>query len=317
MPPRPNRQEVPGDRPDAAALLAIAQKAARAGGRRTLESFGRRLASETKPDGTPVTDADRASEAAIRAVLARARPQDGFTGEESGIVAGASAVHWIVDPLDGTKSFIHGVPLYAVLVAAEVRGIPTVGVIHLPALDEMVSAARGVGCRWNGRRAQVSTIDRLSEATVLTTSVRGIEAHGLPFRRIARASRLQRGWGDGYGYAMVATGRAEVMIDAAVLVWDAAPLLPILEEAGGRFTDWKGRATIRGADAVGSNGHVHEEIVRLLRDARIPSGRRPAPQRRSRGRDRSGPEEGLLEAGEATGGSSARPARPAPAPPRR
>lgn len=282
-------REAPHRCPDLEALVVLARRAARAGGRRTLEYFGRRLAFETKPDGSPVTDADRASEAAIHAVLRRARPGDGFTGEEGGTVLGGSGVHWIVDPLDGTKSFIHGVPLYSVLVAAEVRGIPAVGVIDLPALDETVSAARGTGCRWNGRPARVSVIDRLAEATVLTTSVRGLEDRGLPFDRIARSSRLQRGWGDGYGYALVATGRADVMIDAEVNVWDTAPLLPILEQAGGRLTDWSGRTTIHGRDAVGSNGLLHDEIVRLLREATGRTvARAPSADRLIQGRDRTG-----------------------------
>ncbi len=277
LPPRPLASSVPGPRE----LLEIARKAARAGGRRTLEYFGGRLPAETKSDGSPVTRADRASEAAIRAVLRRERPHDGVTGEEGGVRPGRSPVHWIVDPIDGTKSFVHGVPLYSVLVAAEVDGEPTVGVIHMPALGETVAAARGLGCRWNGRAAHVSRTERLSEATVLTTSVRGLEARGVPFRRLAHRSRWQRGWGDGYGYALVATGRADAMIDSAVQIWDAAPLLPILAEAGGRFSDWTGRASIRGPDAVGTNGLLHEEMLRLLGRERLPpSGRtraHPAP----------------------------------------
>jgi histidinol-phosphatase len=245
-------------------LLRVARAAARAGGRRTLEGFGGRVRAEWKADGSPVTSFDRASEAEIRRVIRRTFPRHAILGEEGGASGTDHRVRWNIDPIDGTKSYIHGVPLYAVLVGVEVRGRPSVGVIHLPALNETIDGARGLGCRWNGRPTHVSEVRDLSDATLVTTSVRSLEERGIPFRRLAAATRTQRGWGDGYGYALVATGRADAMIDAGLSVWDAAPMVPILEEAGGRFTDWRGRATIHGVDGVGSNGLLHPALLRLL-----------------------------------------------------
>ncbi len=254
--------------PSLGALLDVARTAARAGGRRTLESFGGRVPAETKDDGSPVTPSDRAAEDEIRRVIRRAFPGHTIVGEEGGEAPGDPNFRWIIDPIDGTQSFIHGVPLYAVLVAVEVAGRPSVGVIHLPALDETVEAAVGRGCRWNGRTAHVSAIGDLRDATVLTTSVRALESRGVPFRRLASATHTQRGWGDGYGFALVATGRADAMVDVGLKVWDSAPLLPILEEAGGRFTDWHGEATIDAEDVLGSNGAVHAALLKLLRRRR-------------------------------------------------
>jgi histidinol-phosphatase len=245
-------------------FLGVARAAARAGGARTLEYFGRRLLPDVKKDGSPVTIADRQSEAAIREVISAAYPDHTILGEEGGLDAKKPGVRWIVDPLDGTKSFIHGVPLYGVLVGVEIAGVPQVGVIYLPALQELVEAASGLGCRWNGEPARVSEVADLGAATVLTTSVRGLEEAGVPFRKLAAASRIQRGWGDCYGYALVATGRADVMIDSGVQIWDAAPLLPILEESGGRFTDWEGTPTIVGKNAVGTNGRLHDAVLKIL-----------------------------------------------------
>jgi histidinol-phosphatase len=254
-----------GARPSLERLRAVAERAAAAGGRRTLEGFGRRLRSETKADGSPVTRFDRAAESEVRRVIRRAFPTHVVVGEEQGRAGTDARYRWFVDPIDGTKSFVRGVPLYSTLIGVEVDGRPSVGVIHLPALGETVSAAVGHGCSWNGQAARVSPIGRLSEATLVTSSVRAIEKRGIPFRRLSRATETQRGWGDGYGYALVATGRADAVVDSMVHVWDLAPMLPILEEAGGRFTDWRGRSTIHGRDAVGSNGRIHDPLLRLLR----------------------------------------------------
>jgi histidinol phosphatase-like enzyme (inositol monophosphatase family) len=229
-----------------------------------LESFGGRRKAEVKADGSPVTAVDRASEEELRRKIRKSFSDHTIVGEEGGESAGDARVRWFLDPIDGTKSFIHGVPLYSVLVAVEVEGRPVVGVIHLPALGETVAAGSGLGCRWNGKVAHVSRTERLSEATILTTSVRALEAEGVPFQRIASATKTQRGWGDGYGFALVATGRADVMIDTALHVWDIAPMIPILEEAGGRVTDWRGNRTILSSNYVGSNGILHEPLRRLL-----------------------------------------------------
>jgi histidinol-phosphatase len=247
-------------------LLAVAESAARAGGERTRRYFGRRITADRKSDGSPVTVADRASERAIRSVLRAEFPTHSVEGEEEGSRIGSDPRYrWFVDPLDGTKSFLCGVPIYAVLVAVEVEASIVAGACYLPELDEMVSAARGLGCRVNRRRARVSRVSRLAEATLVTTSVRSLEDRGLPFRRLSQATALQRGWGDAYGYAMVATGRADVMLDASVHVWDVAPFSVILPEAGGRLSNWSGATDYHGPNAVGTNGRLHPAVLRLLR----------------------------------------------------
>jgi fructose-1,6-bisphosphatase/inositol monophosphatase family enzyme len=159
------------------------------------------------------------------------------------------------------------VPLFGTLVGVEVDGEPMVGVIYLPALDETIAAARGEGCTWNGRPCRVSAVARLDEALVVVTDERAARARSQAWARLAAATRMQRTWGDCYGYALVATGRAEVALDPVMNVWDCAALLPILEEAGGRFTDWRGRRTIRGGEAVGTNGALHAAVLDVLREA--------------------------------------------------
>ncbi|HLK11340.1 MAG TPA: histidinol-phosphatase [Candidatus Binatia bacterium] len=247
-------------------LLAVAVEAARAGGRRTLAHFGAGTAVEWKADGTPVTAADREAERAMREVIGRAFPDHGVLGEEEGETRGAAAVRWIIDPLDGTKTFVRGVPLYGTLVGVEVDGDPAVGVIHLPALGETVAAARGEGCTWNGRPCRVSAAAQLDDALVVVTDERAARARSGAWARLAAATRMQRTWGDCYGYALVATGRAEVALDPVMNVWDCAALLPIVEEAGGRFTDWRGRRTIRGGEAVATNGALHAAVLDVLRE---------------------------------------------------
>ena len=234
------------------------------------------LAVIEKDDRSPVTEADRTAEAMLRSQLLAAFPQDAFLGEETGVAAGTSGFEWVVDPIDGTKSFIRGVPLYATLVGCRHEGRGVLGVIAIPALDELVYASLGGGA-WHvvgGAEpvpARVSTRSRLSEALLCTSDftsfhrrndglTRGREAR----RQLEEACLLTRTWGDGYGYLLVATGRAEVMIDPIMNPWDAAAVETVVTEAGGRFTDWEGRARIDSGDGVATNGLVHEELLRLL-----------------------------------------------------
>lgn len=247
-------------------LLGVAMEAAYRGGRRTLAYFNTGVDVELKADNTPVTRADRESEEVIREQIARYFPGHTIMGEEGELKEGDPDYRWIIDPIDGTKTFVSGVPLYGVLIGVEVRGEPAVGVIYFPALDEMIDAAAGLGCRWNGRPARVSRVARLQDAAIMVTDVTGAAARSGAYARLAAATRFQRTWGDCYGYALVATGRAEAMLDAAMNPWDCAPLLPILQEAGGRFTTWAGEATIWGPDAVGTNGALHEAVLELLRE---------------------------------------------------
>ncbi|HSG49463.1 MAG TPA: inositol monophosphatase family protein, partial [Longimicrobiales bacterium] len=212
--------------------------------------------------------ADREAEQYIRERLAERVPDHAVLGEEFGETNAGARVRWILDPIDATLSFMRGVPLYGVLIGVEVDGLPAVGVCHFPPLRETVAAGTGLGCTWNGTPCRVSPVSKLEDALVLTTDLRTIETSaddpGWP-ALVARA-RIARTWGDCYGHALVATGRAEVMVDPIMSVWDCAPFLPIMTEAGGRFTSRKGEATIHGGSAVATNGVLHDEVLRVLRN---------------------------------------------------
>lgn len=250
-------------------LLNVAVDAAYLAGRRTLAYFNAGVAVKSKADSTPVTVADREAERVIRERIGRFYPDHSILGEEQGDTRGGNDDYrWYVDPIDGTKSFIHGVPMYGVLVAVERRGQPLVGVVYLPASDEMVAAADGMGCTWNGRAARVSTVARLEEATLNTSSITACLDRSDAYDRLIRKVKLNRGWGDAYGYVLVATGRAEVMLDPVINPWDVAPLPVILREAGGRFTNWAGEETIQGPDGVATNGLLHESVLEFVKTER-------------------------------------------------
>jgi histidinol phosphatase-like enzyme (inositol monophosphatase family) len=249
--------------------LALAIEAAKEAGQITLEYFRRDdLEVELKCDDTPVTVADRRAEQCLRQRIAAAFPDDGILGEELGERPGTSGFRWIVDPIDGTKSFIHGVPLYSMLLGVECEGESVLGVIRIPALDECVYAARGLGawyCQADRppRRAHVSPRQTLAKALFVTSEVINFERAGrrAAFDRLQAAARLTRTWGDGYGYLMVATGRADLMVDPIMALWDAAALPPVLEEAGGTFTDWQGNRTYRAGNGIATNGLVLKEVL--------------------------------------------------------
>lgn len=254
---------------DLRSRMEFASELARAAGALTLRYFQTELQVERKADLSPVTAADRASEQLIRDRIAAAFPEDGILGEELGEQPGRSKRRWVVDPIDGTKSFVQGVPLYGVLIGLEGPEGAELGVVHLPALGELVCAARGEGCFWNGRPARVSAVAELSEACLSYTGAVNFEQAGpgaaAAWERLKRTTRIQRGWGDCYGHILVATGRAEAMLDPVLSVWDCAPLLPILEEAGGTFTDWSGRRTIRGGSGVSTNKRIFEPLFDVIR----------------------------------------------------
>ena len=252
--------------------LALALEAARQAGLITLEYFRRGwLAVERKADDSPVTAADREAEQHLRQCIAQAYPHDAIIGEEFPQQPGTTGYTWILDPIDGTKSFIHGVPLYGTLIGVEYQGHTAAGVIHIPALKETVYAARGQGAWYQHddqppQPARVSQTNRLSEGLFLTSEVENFYRTGRrgAYERLQAASRLSRSWGDCYGYMLVATGRAEVMVDPIAAVWDLAALAPIIEEAGGRFGDWQGRPTIYSGEAVATNALVFDEVLALL-----------------------------------------------------
>jgi len=249
-------------------MLDFAIQTAYLAGRLTLGFFGTGVEPDRKPDDTPVTIADRKAEELIRSRIEAAYPSHAVLGEEFGETGRSGASHrWIVDPIDGTKAFVHGVALYAVLLALEIEGTVEVGVAYFPALDELIAAATGGGCRWNGRPAHVSATSDMARATVCYTDAAAFAAHGRAgaWDRIQRSASICAGWGDAYGHALVATGRAEVMLDPIMNAWDCGPFPPILKEAGGTFTDWSGAETIDGGEAISTNGRLLPELLALVR----------------------------------------------------
>jgi len=240
---------------DAGTLLEAAEQVARVAGDIAARHFGTRLVVDTKSDGSPVTVADREAERAARAWIERRFPGDGILGEEMGLARPEAKRRWVLDPIDGTKTFIRGVPLYGSLVAVLEGDEVLAGAAYFPSLGEMLTAAPGLGCWWNGSKAQVSGISGVAGATVLTSDERFQQSaqQREAWCRLAEQAALSRSWGDCYGYLLVATGRAEVMVDGVLSPWDAAAFLPIIEEAGGVFTDWSGRRTIFGGSAIATN----------------------------------------------------------------
>ncbi len=253
--------------------LELALPAAREAGDITLRYFRRdNVAVELKADASPVTVADREAELHLRQRIAAAFPADGILGEEFGEQPGTSGYRWVLDPLDGTKSFIAGVPLYGTLVGVEHDGRGVVGVIRMPALDESVYAAIGQGA-WYAhaasppRRARVSDKSTLAESLFCTTDVRTFTQIGRDdaYARLQSAARLTRTWGDCYGYLLVATGRAEVMIDPKINLWDVVAVQPIIEAAGGTFTDFGGVPTLHAGQTIATNGRVLDEVLAVTR----------------------------------------------------
>lgn len=252
--------------------LDFAVRAARRAGRLTLDYFRRDdLAVEHKADNSPVTVADRLAEQSLRKQIGEQFPSDAILGEEFDDMPGTTGFRWILDPIDGTQSFVHGVPLFSTLVAVEHDGESILGVICLPALDQCVYAADGLGA-WQisgdstPTPAKVSQKSTLSEGLFVTSEVDGFSEIGRHdvYLRLQSAARVCRTWGDGYGYAMVATGRAELMVDPIMAVWDAGPLLPIMREAGGTFTDWKGQPTMHSGQGIATNGLILDEVLSLI-----------------------------------------------------
>jgi len=247
--------------------LDFALDAAWQAGHITLGHFQTGIRPERKSDDSPVTIADKQAEQKLRELIGRYWPDHGIIGEEFGQQAGKTNLTWTIDPIDGTKSFVQGVPLYAVLIALTDGTRPLVGVAHFPALNETIYASQGGGCYWNGRRTQVSAVKTMKDAVLLASEINAFEKNGkeAAWNRLIKASYFQRTWGDAYGYALVATGRAEVMLDPWMAVWDCGPLQVILEEAGGTFTDWQGNATIYAGESLATNGLLFDDVMSLVR----------------------------------------------------
>lgn len=249
---------------DLLGLFAIALRAADIARDVIMPLYESALTVELKADRTPVTVADKRAEEAIRSFLQRECPSHGILGEEFGETAGDGRHRWVLDPIDGTKSFIHHVPLFGTLIALERDGEPVVGVIACHAVGETVAAAKGEGAWLNGRRASVSTVAPVAEATVSMTSATRVDAeHPKAWQALATGARMIRTWGDCYGYLAVAAGRVEAMLDPEMNIWDAAALYPVITEAGGRMTTWRGEDRV-GDSVAASNGLVHDELLRIL-----------------------------------------------------
>jgi len=273
--------------------LEFAIRAAREAGQLTLDWFkrpgrsGSDISLQTKSDGSPVTIADKAAERLIRDLISRECPGDGVLGEEyddieAELGGGGTAevgLRWVIDPIDGTFSFARGVPLYGTLLAAEpvgeggrVLGPPELGVIYMPGLDEMVYAGRGLGA-WHrlgdgeAERARVSETPEVGASCVAATSWDYFRWAGVEqsMDRLVRSVAYSRGFPDAYAWALVATGRVDFVVEPKMAAWDVGPVLPVLIEAGGVFTDWNGRVTVHGGNAVGSNGALHEQALRVVR----------------------------------------------------
>jgi histidinol-phosphatase len=232
------------------------------------------LLVESKTDESPVTVADRGAELLMRDLLGKQYPDDGVLGEEFPDLASKNGFRWILDPIDGTKAFIHGVPLYGTLIGIEHNGRMVAGVCRFPALNEVVYASEGDGCWWqigtqSPRRTHVSNVTQISSARMMFTEPTHWRTTGR-FDAIVQVMdrvKIARGWGDCYGHALVATGRAEMSIDPLMSPWDIAALIPILREAGGLCVDWQGNETIHGGDGVSVVPALRDEVISILRTA--------------------------------------------------
>jgi histidinol-phosphatase len=232
--------------------------------------YGGNPETRTKSDGSPVSVADVNAERAARDWIELRFPEDGILGEELPTVRERATRRWIIDPIDGTYSFLQSVPLWGTLVAVAEGESVIAGAAYFPALDEIIVAAPGEGCWWNGSRSAVSTIAELAEARLVTTDARFLrdEARRERWTRLQDSARTMRTWGDCYGYLLVATGRADIMVDDVISDWDGAAFMPIITEAGGTFTDWRGRPTPFGGDAIATNA----KLGTIVRDILAPEG---------------------------------------------
>ncbi len=252
--------------PDWKVRYEVALDAAHQAGRFALGNFDTAMAVEWKADRTPVTSADRGAEALLKSGLLAKFPRDGFLGEESGDTPGSSGYRWIIDPIDGTRNFVRGIPLWGTLVGLEYQGEAIAGVAYVPALNQTYRALRGDGAYRDDRRLRVSDVGRLEEASLFYSSISWFIKAGCEnrFLNLVKQTQRQRGFGDFYGFVLVAQGSGDLMVEHGVHIWDLAALQPIVEEAGGRLTDWTGKADITRPDVLASNGRLHAAALQVL-----------------------------------------------------
>jgi len=227
------------------------------------------FAVEHKADNSPVTIADKSAEELIRAMVTKAFPDDGFLGEEFGDQPGSSGFRWIIDPIDGTKSFIRHVPIWATLIGLEYKGEQIGGIAYIPVFGMTYRALRGGGAFLNERQIRVSNVATLADSLLCYSSIGWFQRakREKAFMELASRTSRQRGFGDFYGFVLVAEGAADVMLEHGVNAWGVAATKAIVEEAGGRFTDWDDKPTIFRPDVLATNGKVHAETLNILRNA--------------------------------------------------
>ena len=250
--------------------LEFAVETAYLAGRLTVGYFQTGLRADFKEDHSLVTVADRHAEELIRRRIEERYPDHAIVGEEFGLKETEGSAHrWFVDPIDGTLSFVRGVPLYAVLIGLEIEGEIEVGVAYFPGLDEMLSAATDHGTWWNGRRVRVSAVSSLHDSVVAFTDAANFHRHNRhkEWARVQQATYYRAGWGDAYGHALVATGRVELMLDPIMNAWDCGPFPPILREAGGYFGDWRGNRTIFAGEAISTSDVLLPQVLALWQRA--------------------------------------------------
>lgn len=253
--------------------LELALEAARAAGGVTLQFFqGDQLGTVTKGDGSPVTEADKGAERVLREAIGESFPDDAILGEEYGEASGESGYRWILDPIDGTVSFVQGVPLYGTLVGVYKGDDPVVGVVHMPALAETVYAARNGGAWWipgaaqDARPASLTETSDIADALLVTTALEYFDPQTGEdvYTRLARACKRTRGWSDCYAHVLLATGRCDVVVEPTIKPWDIAPMACILGELGGHLVDWEGVPRLDGGDAIATNAHLKDAVLSVL-----------------------------------------------------
>lgn len=244
----------------------LAQEAARRAGDLARGFYETTFEIEKKADSSPVTVADKQAEQLIRQMVAQHFPDDGFLGEEFGDQPGGSGFRWVIDPIDGTRSFVRHIPIWATLIGLEYQGEQIGGVAYLPVFGQMYRALRGDGAYANDRRIRVSGVDELSESLMCYSSIRWFQSVGREktFLELVSKTQRQRGFGDFYGFVLVAEGACDLMLEHGVHEWDVAALKAIVEEAGGTFTDWKGTPTTATPDVLATNGKIHAETLAIL-----------------------------------------------------
>jgi len=268
-----------GVSPENLELLKIALKTAELAEENILKFYQNDVGVEWKADKTPVTIADKGTEELARKFWAKETPGFGVIGEEFGIESPDAEYQWVIDPIDGTKSFIHGVPLFGTLIGLYHKNVPIASVIRLPAMKSAVWAVNGGGAFLDGREVRASKVSQLSDALVLSGTVNTMEDKGFGegFTKLRRSARLHRGWGDCYGYYLVAAGRAEIMVDPVVSLWDIAPFPLLMKEAGGKFSTIDGKTELfdvngkptapiyEGFTSIATNGLLHDVALDCLK----------------------------------------------------